>query len=201
MLKYGNSVTQKSIYTSGKGTTSAGLTIGMVKLSDGTMIAQAGGLPLCSNGYAYIDEFDKMNPDDRSKMHEAMEQQKIHISKGGINATMRTRCAVLAAANPRLGRFSQRAQAGLDISPMFEEVDLPPALMSRFDIIWLIRDDVIQEQDKQIAEHILTNRSSGVSEILIEEGRAVDPRVIDDESTIKKGYSGEDQLTIPMFQK
>jgi replicative DNA helicase Mcm len=142
-----------------------------------------------------------MNNDDRAKMHEAMEQQKIHISKGGINATMRTRCAVLAAANPRLGRFSQRGQAGLDISPMFEEVDLPPALMSRFDIIWLIRDDAIQEQDRQIAEHILTNRSSGVSETLIEEGRMDDPRVIDDESSIKKGYSGEDQLTIPMFQK
>jgi replicative DNA helicase Mcm len=108
---------------------------------------------------------------------------------------------VLAAANPRLGRFSHRAQAGLDISPMFEEVDLPPALMSRFDIIWLLRDDVVKEQDMQIAEHILSNRSSGISEALIEEGREVDPKVVDDESTMKKGYNGEDQLTISMFQK
>ncbi len=134
-------------------------------------------------------------------MHEAMEQQKIHISKGGINATMRTRCAVLAAANPRLGRFSHRGQTGLDISPMFEEVDLPPALMSRFDIIWLLRDDVVKEQDMQIAEHILSNRSSGISEALIEEGREVDPKIVDEESTMKKGYNGEDQLTISMFQK
>jgi replicative DNA helicase Mcm len=196
-------ISPRGKYASGGGISGAGLTAAAVRdaFNDGRFYLEAGILVLADSGLAAIDEFDKMNPDDRSKMHEAMEQQKIHISKGGINATMRTRCAVLAAANPRLGRFSQRAQAGLDISPMFEEVDLPPALMSRFDIIWLIRDDVIQEQDKQIAEHILTNRSSGVSEILIEEGRAVDPRVIDDESTIKKGYSGEDQLTIPMFQK
>ena len=105
-----------------------------------------------------IDEFDKMNKDDRSRMHEAMEQQKIHISKGGINATMRTRCAVLAAANPEQGRFSNRSQAGYDISPLFEEVKLPPALISRFDIIWLLRDDIVKEQDTQIAEHILSNR-------------------------------------------
>ena len=73
--------------------------------------------------------------------------------------------------------------------------------MSRFDIIWLLRDDVIQEQDRQIAEHILTNRSGGISETLIEEGREIDPRLIDDEGSIKEGYSGETQLTIPMFQK
>jgi replicative DNA helicase Mcm len=203
LLSYMAQISPRGKYASGGGISGAGLTAAAVRdaFNDGRFSLEAGILVLADSGLAAIDEFDKMNPDDRAKMHEAMEQQKIHISKGGINATMRTRCAVLAAANPRLGRFSQRAQAGLDISPMFEEVDLPPALMSRFDIIWLIRDDVIQEQDKQIAEHILTNRSSGVSETLIEEGREVDPRVIDDESTIKKGYSGEDQLTIPMFQK
>jgi len=203
LLSYMSQISPRGRYASGGGISGAGLTAAAVRdaFNDGRFSLEAGILVLADSGLAAIDEFDKMNNDDRAKMHEAMEQQKIHISKGGINATMRTRCAVLAAANPRLGRFSQRAQAGLDISPMFEEVDLPPALMSRFDIIWLIRDDAIQEQDRQIAEHILTNRSSGVSETLIEEGRMDDPRVIDDESSIKKGYSGEDQLTIPMFQK
>ncbi len=203
LLSYMSQISPRGKYASGGGISGAGLTAAAVRdaFNDGRFSLEAGILVLADSGLAAIDEFDKMNNDDRAKMHEAMEQQKIHISKGGINATMRTRCAVLAAANPRLGRFSQRGQAGLDISPMFEEVDLPPALMSRFDIIWLIRDDAIQEQDRQIAEHILTNRSSGVSETLIEEGRMDDPRVIDDESSIKKGYSGEDQLTIPMFQK
>jgi replicative DNA helicase Mcm len=74
-------------------------------------------------------------------------------------------------------------------------------LISRFDIIWLLRDDIVKEQDTQIAEHILSNRSTGISEILIEEGREMDPKVVDDEATMKKGYSGEDQLTIPTFRK
>ena len=88
LLKYGNLVTQKSIYTSGKGTTSAGLTIGMVKLHDGRMIAQAGVLPLCNNGHAFIDEFDKMNKDDRSSMHEEMEQQTVSIAKAVVTLTL-----------------------------------------------------------------------------------------------------------------
>jgi DNA replicative helicase MCM subunit Mcm2 (Cdc46/Mcm family) len=82
LLKFGKKITQTSIYTSGKGTSAAGLTIGMVKLSDGTMIAQAGVLPLCSGGFAFIDEFDKMNKLDRSSMHEAMEQQTVSRAVG-----------------------------------------------------------------------------------------------------------------------
>ena len=203
LLSYMSQISPRGKYASGGGISGAGLTAAAVRdaFNDGRFSLEAGILVLADSGLAAIDEFDKMNNDDRSKMHEAMEQQKIHISKGGINATMRTRCAVLAAANPRLGRFSHRAQSGLDISPMFEEVDLPPALMSRFDIIWLLRDDVVKEQDMQIAEHILSNRSTGISETLIEEGREADPKVVDEESTMKKGYNGEDQLTISMFQK
>ncbi len=203
LLTYMSQISPRGKYASGGGISGAGLTAAAVRdaFNDGRFSLEAGILVLADSGLAAIDEFDKMNKDDRSKMHEAMEQQKIHISKGGINATMRTRCAVLAAANPRLGRFSHRGQTGLDISPMFEEVDLPPALMSRFDIIWLLRDDVVKEQDMQIAEHILSNRSSGISEALIEEGREVDPKIVDEESTMKKGYNGEDQLTISMFQK
>lgn len=203
LLSYMAQISPRGKYASGGGISGAGLTAAAVRdaFNDGRFSLEAGILVLADSGLAAIDEFDKMGNDDRAKMHEAMEQQRIHISKGGINATMRTRCSVLAAANPRHGRFSQRAQSGIDISPMFEEVDLPPALMSRFDIIWLLRDDVIKEQDTQIAEHILANRSSGVSETLIEEGREIDPRLNEDEGALKKGYSGEDQLTISMFQK
>jgi len=148
LLKYGNSVTQKSIYTSGKGTTSAGLTIGMVKLSDGTMIAQAGVLPLCNNGYAYIDEFDKMNKDDRTAMHEAMEQQTVSIAKAGVNLTLDAKTSILAAANPKFGNYD-------DSLALMDNINIPSPLLSRFDLIWLIKDKVSQIEDKQKADHIL----------------------------------------------
>ena len=148
LLKYGNSVTQKSIYTSGKGTTSAGLTIGMVKLADGTMIAQAGVLPLCNNGYAYIDEFDKMNKDDRTAMHEAMEQQTVSIAKAGVNLTLDAKTSILAAANPKFGNYD-------DSLALMDNINIPSPLLSRFDLIWLIKDKVSQIEDKQKADHIL----------------------------------------------
>ena len=148
LLKYGNTVTQKSIYTSGKGTTSAGLTIGMVKLSDGTMIAQAGVLPLCNKGYAYIDEFDKMNKDDRTAMHAAMEQQTVSIAKAGVNLTLDAKTSILAAANPKFGNYD-------DSLALMDNINIPSPLLSRFDLIWLIKDKVSQMEDKQKADHIL----------------------------------------------
>ncbi len=203
LLSYMGQISPRGRYASGGGISGAGLTAAAVRdaFNDGRFSLEAGILVLADSGLAAIDEFDKMSNDDRAKMHEAMEQQRIHISKGGINATMRTRCAVLAAANPRHGRFSQRMQPNIDITPMFEEVDLPPALISRFDIIWLLRDDVIRDQDMQIAEHILSNRNVGISEALIEEGRVIDPRLIEEEEDIKHGGSGEELLSIPLFQK
>jgi replicative DNA helicase Mcm len=203
LLTYMSQISPRGRYASGGGVTGAGLTAAAIRdsFNDGRFALEAGVLVLADTGLAAIDEFDKMSTEDRSRMHEAMEQQQIHISKGGINAMLRTRCSILAAANPKGGRFSTRHQQYGDITPMFEEVDLPPALVSRFDIIWLLRDDIIQEQDRRIAEHILSNRSAGISESLIEEGREVDPRLVEVDDIFKKGYSGEDQLTIPMFQK
>ena len=131
LLKFGKKITQTSIYTSGKGTSSAGLTIGMVKLSDGTMIAQAGVLPLCSGGFAFIDEFDKMNKLDRSSMHEAMEQQTVSRAVAGTNLTLPAKTSILAAANPKFGKYDPAESLG-------ENINVPPALLSRFDLIWLI---------------------------------------------------------------
>lgn len=148
LLKYGKEVTQKSIYTSGKGTTSAGLTIGMVKLGDGRMVAQAGVLPLCNNGHAYIDEFDKMNKDDRSSMHEAMEQQTVSIAKAGVNMTLDAKASILAAANPKFGNYD-------DNLTLMDNINIPSPLLSRFDLIWLIKDTVNVTEDAQKARHIL----------------------------------------------
>ena len=153
LLKYGNLVTQKSIYTSGKGTTSAGLTIGMVKLHDGRMIAQAGVLPLCNNGHAFIDEFDKMNKVDRSSMHEAMEQQTVSIAKAGVTLTLDAKASILAAANPKYGNYDSNLT-------LMDNINIPSPLLSRFDLIWLIKDKVSLVEDNAKANHILDGFAS-----------------------------------------
>lgn len=95
-----------------------------------------------------IDELDKMNPQDRSAIHEALEQQRISVAKAGITAVLQARCAVLAAANPKFGRFDEHKYIS-------EQIDLPPTLLSRFDIIFSMIDRPEAEKDRQLAEHIL----------------------------------------------
>jgi replicative DNA helicase Mcm len=148
LLKFGKKLTQRSIYTSGRGTTGAGLTIGMVKLSDGRMVAQAGVLPLCSGGYAFIDEFDKMNKEDRASMHEAMEQQTVSIAKAGTVLTLPSKTSILAAANPKYGSYDSTMT-------LRDNIDVPAPLLSRFDMVWLIKDKVNVTEDMMKAQHIL----------------------------------------------
>ena len=148
LLKFAKDITQRSIYTSGRGSSAAGLTIGMVKMPDGRFVAQAGVLPICNNGFAFIDEFDKMNKDDRSSMHEAMEQQTVSIAKAGIQMTLPTRTSILAAANPKYGVYDTEIT-------LRDNIDVPAPLLSRFDMIWLIRDKVHVTEDIKKATHIL----------------------------------------------
>jgi len=153
LLKYGHELTLHSIYTNGRGSSSAGLTIGMVKLSDGRMVAQAGVLPLCSGGFAYIDEFDKMNKLDRSAMHEAMEQQTVSIAKAGISLTLPAKTAILAAANPKYGHYD-------DTLSLLDNINISTPLLSRFDLIWLMKDAPNVTEDIQKANHILDTFAS-----------------------------------------
>jgi replicative DNA helicase Mcm len=115
---------------------------------------EAGALVLADKGIAAVDELDKMAPDDRSAMHEALEQQKISVSKAGINATLKSRCSLLGAANPKYGRFDQ-------YEPIGEQIDLEPALISRFDLIFTVTDQPDEEEDKRLAEHILQTNYAG----------------------------------------
>ena len=163
LLKFAHKVTQKSIYTSGKGSTAAGLTIGLVKLDTGKHIAQAGVLPLCSGGFAFIDEFDKMNTIDRSGLHEAMEQQTVSIAKAGFRMTLPSKTAILAAANPKFGSYD------IDES-LATNIDIPPPLLSRFDLIWLIRDKIDAKDDERKASFILDTFVDGIehSNVLLE---------------------------------
>jgi len=150
----------------------AGLTAAAVQDSaaDGRWTLEAGALALADLGLAAIDEFDKMNENDRSSMHEAMEQQRISVSKAGINATLSTRCAILAAANPKAGRFQAVSEV-----PFTQQINLKPALISRFDVIWLLTDQPMADHDSMIANHIMSNRANSTPEILIEQGSEVDP--------------------------
>jgi replicative DNA helicase Mcm len=115
---------------------------------------EAGALVLADQGIAAVDELDKMAPDDRSAMHEALEQQSISVSKAGINATLKSRCSLLGAANPKYGRFDQ-------YEPIGEQIDLEPALISRFDLIFTVTDQPDQEEDARLAEHILQTNYAG----------------------------------------
>lgn len=150
MLQYVDNIAPKSIYVTGKGTTGAGLTATAEKdeFSEGAWTLKAGALVLAGGGIAAIDEFDKMNKEDRSAMHEAMEQQTISIAKAGIITKFKANTSILAAANPKFSRFDPYKTPA-------EQFDIPPTLISRFDLIFPIKDVIDMEQDKKIADHIL----------------------------------------------
>ncbi len=121
---------------------------------DGRWTLEAGALVLADKGVALVDEIDKMRKEDRSALHEALEQQTISIAKAGINAILRARCALLGAANPKYGRF--------DIyTPIAEQIDLSPTLLSRFDLIFVMRDEPDEIRDRDLARHILESHQLG----------------------------------------
>jgi len=176
VLNYMSKLSPRGKLASGGGVSGAGLTAAAVRdaFGDGRFALEAGVLPLSDRGLAAIDEFDKISDEDRKVMHPAMEQQEIHVAKGGITATLPSRCSILAAANPKEGRFSKRGP-NQSVMRSFNETGLPPPLASRFDIIWMIRDEVKVEDDERIARHILDMRTQGVSEFKIEEALDLDP--------------------------
>jgi len=157
MISYIKNIAPRSVYTSGKGSSSAGLTAAAVRddFGDGQQwTLEAGALVLADLGIAAVDELDKMNPDDRSAMHQALEQQEISINKAGINATLKSRCSLLGAANPKYGRFDQ-------FEPIGEQIDLEPALISRFDLIFTVTDKPDEEEDRNLASHIIQTNYAG----------------------------------------
>ena len=198
LLNYMSELSPRGRFTSGMSASAAGLTAAAVQDStaDGRWTLEAGALALADQGLAAIDEFDKMTQNDRSSMHEAMEQQRISVSKAGINATLSTRCSVLAAANPKDGRFNSLSER-----PFTAQVNLGPPLLSRFDVIWLITDTPIEEVDRRIASHIISNRLSGISEQRIEEGLEQDPSARFFASGISKDHDGSDTLSQDIFRK
>lgn len=156
LLRYVVKLAPRGIYTSGKSTTSAGLTATAVKdeFGDGRWTLEAGALVLADKGIACVDELDKMDSDDRSALHEGMEQQTISIAKAGIMATLKSRCALLGAANPKFGRFDKYENIAM-------QINMPPTLISRFDLIFILTDEPNAKKDTAIANHILKSHYAG----------------------------------------
>ena len=149
MLNFAARVAPRGLLATGRGSTAAGLTAAVVKEGGtGNFILEAGALVLADKGICCIDEIDKMREEDRGAMHPAMEQQIVPIAKGGIVATLNARCSILAAANPTLGRYNS-------YQTIAQNITLPVTLLSRFDIIFILRDTPDNQLDNEIAGHIL----------------------------------------------
>jgi len=158
LLQYVARVAPRGLYTSGRGTTAAGLTAAVIRERGGGMSLEAGALVLADKGIACIDEMDKMRPEDRVAIHEAMEQHTVSVAKGGIVATLNARTAILAAANPALGRYEPHRTVA-------ENISLPVTILSRFDLIFVLRDVPNKEADSKMSEHILEIHRKGLSPV------------------------------------
>ena len=156
LLRYIVKLAPRGIYTSGRSSSAAGLTAAAVRdeFGDGRWTLEAGALVLADQGIAAVDEMDKMRAEDRSAIHEAMEQQTVSIAKAGIMATLKSRCSLLGAANPKYGRFDP-------YEGIAQQIQMAPALMSRFDLIFVLKDEPDIGRDTAIATHILGAHHAG----------------------------------------
>jgi Predicted ATPase involved in replication control, Cdc46/Mcm family len=211
LLLYMAKVAPRGYYASGKGATAVGLTAAVTQdKKTGGYVLQAGALVLADKGLAAIDEIDKMKEEDRVGLHEAMEQHRVSINKGGINATLNARTAVLAACNPSLGRYDP-------FKTVTDNINLPVTLLSRFDLIFVLRDIPDKNDDAKKAKHVLNlhrrkvkNESLIKPELLrkyIAYSKTIEPTLTDDAVekleqyyAIMRGASNDGAIAITIRQ-
>eukprot|EP00993_Chasmostoma_nieuportense_P002750 NODE_351_length_2365_cov_46.875782_g328_i0.p1 GENE.NODE_351_length_2365_cov_46.875782_g328_i0~~NODE_351_length_2365_cov_46.875782_g328_i0.p1 ORF type:complete len:734 (+),score=187.62 NODE_351_length_2365_cov_46.875782_g328_i0:50-2251(+) len=158
LLKYTHKVAPIGVYTSGKGSSAAGLTATVIRDSQGDFYLEGGALVLADGGIVCIDEFDKMGQDDRVAIHEAMEQQTISIAKAGITTVLNSRASVLAAANPKFGSYDP-------LKTTEDQIDFQSTILTRFDLIFKILDPRDPQRDVALAKHVIGIHKSGGSKV------------------------------------
>lgn len=210
ILKFISGIAPKGRYVVGRSASGAGITATVVRdeFMRGWSL-EAGAMVLANKGIVCIDEMDKMDPQDRSAMHEAMEQQTVTVSKANVQATLRAETSVLSAANPKFGRFNP-------YDTVASQIDIPPTLINRFDVVFVLKDLPDRTKDEAIAQHVLKEHKEFGSRITIDLNlfrkyvayakQKVQPRLTDEAiAKIKKFYVdlrnmpvSADQVTRPL---
>ena len=149
LLKYVHRIAPRGVYTSGKGSSAVGLTAYVSRDPETRQVVlESGALVLSDGGVCCIDEFDKMSDSTRSVLHEVMEQQTVSIAKAGIITTLNARTSILASANPIGSKYNVNL-------PVPQNIDLPPTLLSRFDLVYLVLDQIDEQNDRRLARHLV----------------------------------------------
>mmetsp|Transcript_44732 Transcript_44732/g.103455 ORF Transcript_44732/g.103455 Transcript_44732/m.103455 type:complete len:867 (-) Transcript_44732:58-2658(-) len=186
-LKYIEKIFPRAVYTTGKGASAVGLTAAVTRDENGEWSLQGGAMVLADDGICLIDEFDKMNDQDRTSIHEAMEQQTISVSKAGIVATLQARCSVIAVGNPQEGRYDAQ-------KTFAQNVNLSDPILSRFDLLCVLRDEQDPIQDESLAEHVVCSHIRSTPEATAED-KQVFPRAV------RKDFATVEPIDQDLLQK